>query len=935
VWGRHQCDITIADPALSRRHATLTPHRLGAHIHDAGSTNGHQLWAGDRPVRGSVLTDGTVARLGDTWISVRGVAPPDVTPSVARDLSGRGRLTGMVGAAASSLVLAAITGRWYLALLAMVFPAVVLAPAVVARLTPHTGNPVVGLPDPTGHGSERSQAAAGSESLGWSAGLTIAVTGAPETRIALARAVILDRGRRPPPHSQGLNEPWMRWLPEATPGDGPVVLMDTAPSWCDHELRATPSGTVIVPRGGSARVAPFLGVSQDRADAAARRIANAAASSTLPHEVRWADISDPTLSPPRPPRSFAIPLGVRSGTGGSVRSHHEPWLLDLDAHGPHFVVAGTTGAGKSALLETLVLAACLEHSPQDLQLALIDFKGGAGLASCMSLPHVAGTITDLDGRDARRALAALADEVVHRKAQLAQAQHASFKDWEAAGAAPPRLLVVVDEFQEVGLLHREFMPDLTRIAAQGRSLGMHVVLATQRPAGAVTPEIRANTATTIALRVASEAESRDLVGTADAALINPQLPGRAVVAHGAERLDVHVALPIATPRPPVRRIPTSQSERVTALGDVVREKWAAATSAPPLWHPAMPDAVNLEALVERDLTGGAAGLVLGIEDWPRARRRGVVTWQPAAGPLVVVGPPTQVRAQMLATAAASARASGLEPVWVPSDPREAARTVWLAQARTDLLLVVEDAALTLQSLATVDRAAPAELLLARASAGLPLVFGIAASTHHRIAGHASMKLVMTGLSSHDEALWAVPKELADIGDAASAVRVWSSAGWREARVALSEAPKNAPLVASLPRGDDSTARQRLAAVTGTHAVGVGGDDARVMSVEPGRDVMVVGTPGEVRDGVVAVVAATAGAVTTLDSPVLIPPNARAGLVIVLEPTARVVEDLCRSSGYGLVDPSPVQGRVLWVDSGHGTCVQLLVDADSRGLRLAS
>lgn len=933
TWGREGTDVVVDDPAMSRLHASIAPHAMGAHIRDARSTNGWQLWDRDSRVRGAVLSMARTARLGDTWIAVRHVPAPPDNSEARKTPSGRGQVTAMVGAGASSLVLAAVTGRWYLALFAMVLPAVALGPALAARLRRPVAWPLKGMPDPTrvkpalstrgGDGDEASTAP------------TVAITGLPAQRDALARAVILDRGRKPPAHPNGVDEPWLRWLPDALPSDGPVLVLDDAPSWCDIEYRATPAGTVVAPRGSDPHVGPPLAVSLERADAAARRIAGATAHSALPTQSRWADIAGRAAPDPSEARSFAFAMGMtRPALASGAGALAQPWVLDLDAHGPHFVVAGTTGSGKSALLETLVLAACHAHSPQDLQVALIDFKGGAGLAACMDLPHVAGVVTDLDGRDARRALAALADEVAHRKAQLLAAGHASFKDWERHGDALPRLLVVVDEFQEIGLLHREFMPDLTRIAAQGRSLGMHVVLATQRPAGAVTPEIRANTATTIALRVASEAESRDLVGTIDAALIDPRIPGRAIVAHGAQRLEVQVALPVATRTPAVRHIPARGDEAVTHLADVVRDKWNGASNAAPLWHPALPASVDLEELIARDMTGGAAGAVLGIEDWPRERKRDVLRWQPSSGPALVVGPPTESRLAILASVAESSRSTGLTPVWLPTDPREAARTMWLCHQRTDVVVVVPDAALALQALATVDRGAPAEALLTRASAGLPLAVGMGAGTHHRIANSAAMKIVMTGLSDQDEALWSIPRDLADVGHAPGAVRVWTSHGWREARVALTERGASHALVASLPIHLTPDHTGNDAPHHGLPCLAVGGDDATQIIMPPGSEVLVVGAPGPERDEVLAALDAAQARATTVDSPVFIPPQARGGVVVVLEPTSRVAEDLCKSSGWGLVDATPIPGRVLWVEGGVGKCAQLRLPATHPSLRLA-
>ena len=464
----------------------------------------------------------------------------------------------------------------------------------------------------------------------------------------------------------------MSWLPPAQPGDATVVIVADPPSWAETVIRADSTG-VTVEAKGRAHATPVVWVSRGAAESWARASAGASRSSALPSTTRLADLDDgESAAGPLPgaARRMCAPIGV-TAVG--------PLLLDLDAHGPHLLVAGTTGSGKSALLETLILALADRHGPDELCVALIDFKGGAGLHACMGLPHVAGTLTDLDPHLARRALAALADELAERKRRLARAGHASFHAWEVAGGAPPRLLVVADEYQELVAHYREFLPDLTRLAAQGRSLGLHLVLATQRPAGAVTPEVRANIGSTIALRVSSEAESRDLLGSADAADIPRALPGRAILAVGGDRTPFQVALPSAQPSPPVSRWSrTAQDADADGLAARVASRWPTAR-ATPLWLPPLPELLGEEErphLAPRDLW-------LGRGDMPSERNQPELTWDPASGPLAVAGPAGSGRTTLLGTLAAQARSRGLEPVWLPGDPREAGRTIAALRTRED------------------------------------------------------------------------------------------------------------------------------------------------------------------------------------------------------------------------------------------------------------
>ncbi len=960
VWGRStpdgggEADVLLADPALSRRHARIGSSADGAVVADLGSTNGTAL-AGQAPLlatlgRKTALVAGQAVRLGSSWVMLceapqRGGADGDALDADHRPGDGRAALgldaygdgeaggargvdakvTGMLGGAASGIVLAAITGRWYLALISLVYPLVVLGPALLARLSPPPADLLAGLP-----------------LLGPWPGATpawldgpVAVTGASDLREAMARALILARRRRPPAHPHTLDEPWMRWLPPARSHDGAIVLTDAPPSWCETHLVAQPDRTVLLRHGTApATLAPWR-VTPARADAAARRIASTLAPQQLPREVRWADLTASSLTASstasaRPSgRRFTVPLGMqRDG------DHQETWWLDLDADGPHLLVAGTTGAGKSAFLETLVLALAYEHGPESLEIALLDFKGGAGLASCLPLPHVVGTVTDLDGRQARRALAALEAALRERKQMLAAAGQPSFTAWEAVGDAPPRLLVVVDEFQEIGALHRDFMPGLNRLAAQGRSLGMHVVLATQRPSGAVTPEIRANTSTTIALRVASDAESRDLVGTGHAASLPLDVPGRAIVATATTRREVQLALPLATPSPDAVIVPragmgeiaTAPSTRSLAAAAAERHRGAASRSA--LWHPPLPATVTLAGL-----ESPPGHLALGLEDWPDLRERGSLTWDVAAGPLVVVAPPGPVRASALACATAGAPALGLVPVHLPSDPREAARTLHLASQREDIMLIVPDAPAALAALAQVDRGAGVESLLARAASGA-LVLAVNPSATHRIAHHAGLRLVAAGLGSQDEAQWTVPRDLAAV-EGPFAVRAWSARGWREAVLAEATPPESTGtgqvrLVAPLPdaRGVSAVLHRAAQASGGMIAdesiVGVGGDDAAPITLRRGATVAIVGPPGAECDATVAALeraGACLGAV--VEFPALLPPQARGGIIVAVEPHPRIAEELCRGHSAGLTEPSARPGRVLWVEAGRGRCVQLV------------
>jgi S-DNA-T family DNA segregation ATPase FtsK/SpoIIIE len=213
--------------------------------------------------------------------------------------------------------------------------------------------------------------------------------------------------------------------------------------------------------------------------------------------------------------------------------------------GPHALVAGTTGAGKSELLQSLVLGLAWNNDPRHMNFVLIDYKGGAAFAECARLPHTVGLVTDLDPHLTRRALSSLTAELRLRERVLSGAGVASLDEYARtpAGRSNPlaRLVIVVDEFAALAEELPEFVTGLIAVAQRGRSLGIHLVLATQRPGGAVSPEIRANTSLRIALRVTDSAESIDIVGSDSAAALSRELPGRAIIRTGETITEVQIA----------------------------------------------------------------------------------------------------------------------------------------------------------------------------------------------------------------------------------------------------------------------------------------------------------------------------------------------------------------------------------------------------------
>lgn len=250
-------------------------------------------------------------------------------------------------------------------------------------------------------------------------------------------------------------------------------------------------------------------------------------------------------------------LGVSSG--GSLN-------IGLSEHGPHWLLGGTTGAGKSQLLRSLVLSAALRYPPERLGLILVDFKGSAGLGPLAQLPHALSVLSNFDMSAVERALEFLRADIHRREVDLQALGVNSYRDYlascQAAITTPryPELLIVVDEFRMLIDSMPDAMAELMRIATIGRSLGLHLVLATQRPQGAISQDIRANIATSICLRVASAQDSYNLLEHESAAYISAAHPGAGYV-----RLPDGRSLPFRAPL--VDAVPSNSDARpVQVLG---------------------------------------------------------------------------------------------------------------------------------------------------------------------------------------------------------------------------------------------------------------------------------------------------------------------------------------------------------------------------------
>lgn len=228
-------------------------------------------------------------------------------------------------------------------------------------------------------------------------------------------------------------------------------------------------------------------------------------------------------------KSMSAPLGV-SKTGVVSLDLHDK------AHGPHGLVAGTTGSGKSEILQTYILAMSTLFSPYEIAFVIIDFKGGGMVNQFKKLPHLLGAITNIDGKEINRSLKSIKAELQKRQRLFAEVDvnHIDkyirkFKAGETK-VPLPHLIIIVDEFAELKAEQPEFMKELISAARIGRSLGVHLILATQKPSGQVNEQIWSNSRFKLCLKVQSQEDSNEVLKSPLAAEIKE--PGRAYLQVG-------------------------------------------------------------------------------------------------------------------------------------------------------------------------------------------------------------------------------------------------------------------------------------------------------------------------------------------------------------------------------------------------------------------
>lgn len=417
-----------------------------------------------------------------------------------------------------------------------------------------------------------------------------------------------------------------------------------------------------------------------RALAPLRDISSGSANGGLPASTSLVELLDlEPLSASRlitawrqPPDSLEVIIGA--GQDGPV-------ALDIVGDGPHGLAAGTTGSGKSAFLRTLVSSLAVRCSPRHLNFFFVDYAAAPAFEICNRLPHSAGLVSNLDAGETRRALVSLEAELERRQGLLlaAGAEDIGILWQTVPDAAFPRLLIVIDEFRALKETVPAFVAGVVDIAARGRKAGMHLILATQRPDGVITPDIEANTNFRVAFRTANEAESQSVLGRPDAFLISQLTRGRGflkigqrVVEFQGANVDGVTRPEIAANMPPVSGTavrplqpetsgttndpPSGPSDLERLVGAAI-EASSTLGVAPPHrpWLPRLPTTLHLDAAESHSAPQPSLlPAAIGLLDLPRQQAQRTC-WLDLgeSGSLMILGGPRSGKTTALRTIAAA------------------------------------------------------------------------------------------------------------------------------------------------------------------------------------------------------------------------------------------------------------------------------------------
>ena len=240
-------------------------------------------------------------------------------------------------------------------------------------------------------------------------------------------------------------------------------------------------------------------------------------------QARW---SDPSFRMPHPTQGevprMRIPVGLKVGD--------EVQYLDLIKDGPHGLLIGQTGSGKSELLQTIITSLAVAYRPTEVNFLLIDYKAGLALEPFRHLPHTVGFLSNASSPALiQRFITMLKAEALRREVRIKKDK------------TMPRLIIIIDEFAEMAKRTESVLEELFTITRVGREIGMHLLLAAQRPEGVIGSKVRDYVQYRLCLRCASPEDSREVLRRVDAANLPASIPGRGYLLHGDNQLDMFQA----------------------------------------------------------------------------------------------------------------------------------------------------------------------------------------------------------------------------------------------------------------------------------------------------------------------------------------------------------------------------------------------------------
>ncbi len=362
-------------------------------------------------------------------------------------------------------------------------------------------------------------------------------------------------------------------------------------------------------------------------------------------------------------KSLAVPIGVMAGGEVFRLDIHEAY------HGCHGLVAGTTGSGKSEFLQAFILSLAVNYSPREIAFVLVDFKGGDMARPFMAkpfspaLPHLAATISNLSGNILYRALVSLEAEIKSRQRIFNEAAAAlgvdkldinSYHKYYKGGRLMtplPHLVIIIDEFAQLKTQQPDFLAQLINVAQVGRSLGIHLILATQKPSGIVDPQIMSNSRFKVCLKVADKQDSIDMINKPDSALIKN--PGRLYLQVGYDeiyecvqsgysgadyiptrvfmpdeeitvQMTDHTANPVHSAKLDLSGDKSDKTQLEAVVAEIVALGRKKDIAANPLWLDMLPEKIVFDALSKGEK--GLCTATVGLVDYVRTQEQKPLTF---------------------------------------------------------------------------------------------------------------------------------------------------------------------------------------------------------------------------------------------------------------------------------------------------------------------